>query len=71
MEFNETELLAIERACRVQAHNDRQLAENTDRAAIKNQRLDCARELLAIVGQIEEDRRRRALAAKRCDHCDD
>lgn len=71
MEFSEPELLAIERACRVQAYADRQLAENATRPMIKNQRLASADTLTAIVSQIEEDRRRRALIGKLCEGCDD
>lgn len=71
MEFTDAELLAIERACRVQAYADRQLAQNTTRPMIKNQRLASADKLQDIVLQIEEDRLRRALAGKPCEGCDE
>jgi hypothetical protein len=71
MEFTEEQLMAIQRACLVQANSDRKLAEMTDRPAIRNQRLESARELLEVSSEIEEGRRQRALLAKHCDACDE
>ena len=71
MEFTVLELRAIERACRGQALNDRALAENTGRPLIRNGRLDSAQELGRIAEQIEQDRRRRALASRQCPNCED
>jgi hypothetical protein len=71
MEFTEEQLMAIQRACLVQANSDRKLAEMTDRPAIRNQRLESARELLEVSSEIEEGRRQRALLAKHCNGCDE
>jgi hypothetical protein len=71
MEFEQTELDAIEHACRVQAHSYRELAAKVDRPVQKNQRLDWATQLDGIAARIEQDRRQRAGLGGRCTKCDD
>jgi hypothetical protein len=44
MKFDQTELDAIERACRAQANAYRDLAMKTDRPIQRNQRMDAAAE---------------------------
>lgn len=61
MEFSDAELTAIEAACRARADFYDDLAQKVDRPIQRNQRLDTAKELLAIANRIQEDRQQRAL----------
>jgi hypothetical protein len=71
MEFEQTELDAIERACRAQANDYRDLAMKTDRPIQRNQRIDAAAELERIANQIQQHRRDQAMHDKGCTNRDD
>ena len=64
MEFSDAELTAIEAACRARADFYTDLAHKVDRPIQRNQRLDTAKELLAIANRIQEDRQQRAIHIK-------
>jgi len=71
MEFDQAELVNIERACRAQANSYRELAAKADRPVQRNQRMDWAVELDRIADRIEQDWRERAALEKGCPSCDD
>jgi hypothetical protein len=71
MEFDQTELDAIERAWRAQANAYRDLAMKMDRPIQRNQRMDDAAELERIAEQIQHHRRDQAMRDKGCANCED